>query len=104
MKSFTFAFVLLALAIPASAAEISTAAPAMTPVQQAVGTVTPLELGSKILPPRCWTLQGTSCSSFGSTTACTDDCQNRLSCSCTYYYTYPYGHPSDLFWNCSLEC
>jgi hypothetical protein len=55
--------------------------------------------------PRCYILQGTSCSAAGATTACTDVCNNHLSCTCYNIYAPPYyiivtGH----YWNCNEEC
>jgi hypothetical protein len=89
--AFVFAFVLLALALPASAADISTTAPAPTLEKQIEGPPPPIEL-IKILLPYCSTIQG-SCSPNGSTTPCTDICSNQLSCTC-------YNH----LWYCNLEC
>ena len=103
MKNFAFlvAFALLALTVPASAAETSSkAAPAATLEQQTEG---PLPLLWKIKPPlvqRCYMVQGTSCTTAGATMSCTDACSNNLSCTCVYYYS----NPSVKFWNCDLEC
>ena len=109
MKNFVLviAFVLLA-AVSASAAEISQAAPAASPtpaLEQLVGTPPPLFMGPHQLPPRCYTLQGTSCPAAGATTACTDVCNNALSCTCYNTYAPPYyvivtGH----YWYCNEEC
>jgi hypothetical protein len=104
MKSFTFvvAFALLPLAAPASAAEISKVAPAPTLEQATEGPVAPVE---RMYPPpplieRCSVVQGTSCTTVGSTKACTDVCNNQLSCTCSYYYSNPNVH----FWDCDWEC
>jgi hypothetical protein len=101
MKYFAFviAFALLALAAPASAAEISKAASATTLQQQIEGRPAPLELFRQPIP-RCSAIQGTSCTSVGSTTPCTDVCNNQLSCTCSYYYSTPIQQ----LWNCDWEC
>jgi|GraSoiStandDraft_5_1057265.scaffolds.fasta_scaffold189305_1 hypothetical protein len=107
MKKFALvlAFVLLAT-VSASAAEISAAAPATPALGQLTGgTPPPLFMGPHQLPPRCYTLQGTSCSPSGATTACTDACNDALSCTCENIYAPPYyitviGH----YWNCLQEC
>lgn len=107
MKKFALAvaFVLLAT-VPASAAEIPKAAPATTPLlQQIQGAPPPLFKGPHQLIPRCYTLAGTSCSSAGATTPCTDVCNNQLSCTCQNIYAPPYyiiviGH----YWLCDQEC
>ena len=106
MKKFALvaAFVLLA-AVPVSAAEIANAAPATTPLLQQIEGPAPLFKGIKPLTPYCSTLQGTSCSSAGATTPCTDVCHNQLSCTCYNIYAPPYyvtviGH----YWSCDQEC
>jgi hypothetical protein len=109
MKNFALmiAFALLA-AVPASAAEISKTAPAAPaatleqPAQEAV----PLFAGFiHQFPPRCYTLQGTSCQTAGSTTACTDVCSNNLSCTCYNYYGGPFNNTIiGRYWLCSEEC
>ncbi len=78
MKNFALviAFALLA-AVPVSAAEILPATPAMTPAQQSQEVI-PLFAGIVLPPPRCYTLDGTSCPTAGATKACTDVCQNAL--------------------------
>jgi hypothetical protein len=101
-------FALLA-AIPASAAEIPTAAPtdpaapAMTPAQPAgdliflVGGIQPI--------PRCYTIDGTSCTTTGATKACTDACHNSLSCTCYERWGGTYGTTFlGRYWRCSVEC
>ncbi len=105
MKYFALvvAFALLALTIPASAAEISAeiskAAPATTLDPQIEGRVQPLEMIRPFLQ-YCSAVQGTSCTTIGSKMGCTDSCSNQLSCTCTYYYSNPSVH----FWNCDWEC
>lgn len=108
MKNFALviAFALLA-AVPASAAEISKAAPAapVATLELPAQGETPLFLGIHQLPPRCYAVTGTSCETAGSTMACTDDCSNNLSCTCYNYY----GGPFNLtilgrYWICSEEC
>jgi hypothetical protein len=104
MKKFALvlAFALLPLAVPASAAEISKVAPATTPEQQIKGPVAPVEMMYP-LPPLiqyCSVVQGTSCTTVGSTKACTDVCGDQLSCTCSYYYSNPNVH----FWDCDWEC
>lgn len=106
MKNFALviAFVLLAT-VSASAAEISKAAPATPALEQLGGTPPPLFMGPHQLPPRCYALQGTTCSPSGATTACTDVCNNHLSCTCQNIYAPPYyitviGH----YWDCDDEC
>lgn len=108
MKNFALviAFALLA-AVSASAAETSQAAPtapAMTLENPAQGAA-PLFLGIHQLPPRCYTLQGTSCPTAGSTTACTDACSNNLSCTCYNYYGGPFNQTIiGRYWLCMEEC
>jgi hypothetical protein len=102
MKSFAFmvAFALLALTVPASAAEISTAAPVT--LEQLFEGPAPLEMGKPplVIVPYCWTVHGTSCTEIGATRACTDVCSSQLSCTCTY----DYSNPSVWYWYCDLEC
>jgi hypothetical protein len=105
MKKFALvlAFVLLAT-VPVSAAEISKAAPATTPLLQQIQGTPPLFKGPHLIP-RCSSLDGTSCPSAGATTACTDVCNNQLSCTCYNVYAPPYyvtviGH----YWSCDQEC
>lgn len=95
MKKFAFAvaLMLLAVALPASAAETSSAAPLMTPIQQIESPVQPILMGP-VLIPYCSTVQGTSCTTVGSTRSCTDACHNQLSCTCTSLHR----------WNCLIEC
>jgi hypothetical protein len=109
MKNFALviAFALLAV-VPASAAEISKAAPAapaMTPVQQTQEAI-PLFAGFIHQPvPRCYAMEGTSCQTAGSTTACTDVCFNNLSCTCYDYYGGPYNNTFlGRYWHCNEEC
>ena len=114
--ALVLAFALLAtvsVAISASAAEISQAASAnptapATPATEppVLGTPAPIFDGPKPpLIPRCYTVDGTSCSSSGATMACTDVCHNALSCTCRNIYAPPYyiivtGH----YWDCDDEC
>jgi curli biogenesis system outer membrane secretion channel CsgG len=109
--ALVIAFVLLA-AVSASAAEISQTAPATpaaasTPALEQLpgGTPPPLFMGPHQLTPRCYTLAYTSCPAAGATTACTDVCNNALSCTCYNTYAPPYyvivtGH----YWYCNEEC
>jgi hypothetical protein len=101
MKSFAFviAFALLALAVPASAAEISNVATTTTLLQQIEGRPAPLELFRQPIP-YCSAVQGTSCTTLGATMGCTDVCNDQLSCTCTSLYS----NPSARIWNCSVEC
>jgi hypothetical protein len=101
MKNFALmvAFALLPLAVPASAAEISKAAPATT-LEQITGQAPPLEMMRPPLTPYCSAVQGTSCTTVGATTPCTDVCSNQLSCTCGYNYS----NPNVKFWNCDWEC
>jgi len=105
MKKFALvvAFVLLAT-VPVSAAEISKVEPATTPLLQQIQGTPPLFKGPHLIP-RCSSLAGTSCSSAGATTPCTDVCNNQLSCTCYNVYAPPYyvtviGH----YWSCNQEC
>lgn len=108
MKNFVLvvAFALLAT-VPALAAEISKAAPT-TPAleQQAQGTTPVFEANFIRMPtPYCSTLQGTSCPTAGTTTACTDVCNNQLSCTCYNVYGPPYYTTIvGRYWYCDYEC
>lgn len=86
------ALALFALTVPASAAETSNTAPAMTPAHQIDGPLPLLERVIKPIP-RCSAVTGT-CSPTGSTMACTDACGDHLSCTCTSSHT----------WFCQQEC
>ena len=105
MKNFALviAFALLA-AVPASAAETSKAAPAMTPANQTEAAM--LMFQRPIQPiPYCHTLHGYSCPSAGATRACTDVCNNNLSCTCHNFYGGPYGTTFlGRYWVCDYEC
>ena len=105
MKNFALAiaFALLA-AVPAPAAEIFKAAPAMTPANQTQEAI-PL-FGRPIQPvPYCHTLHGNSCPTAGATRACTDVCNNNLSCTCYNFYGGPYGTTFlGRYWVCDYEC
>lgn len=108
MKKFALvvAFVLLAT-VPLSAAEISQAAPATTPLLQQIQGATPPPLfkGPGPLVPRCYTLDGTTCSRAGATTPCTDVCNNQLSCTCYNVYAPPYYVTViGSYWSCNQEC
>ena len=108
MKKFALVVALaLLVTVPVSAAEISQAAPATTPLLQQIQGTTPPPLfkGPHQLIPYCSTVQGTTCSSAGATTPCTDVCHNQLSCTCQNIYAPPYyiiviGH----YWLCDYEC
>jgi hypothetical protein len=106
--ALVIAFTLLA-ALRVSAAEsatapaLDTAAPAMTPAQPA-GETAPLFMAIGLLP-RCYTIDGTSCTTAGSTKACTDACHNSLSCTCYKRYGGTYGTTYlGSFWSCNVEC
>lgn len=104
MKNFALviAFALLA-AVPVSAAEICQAAPAVTALEQAQEAI-PLFVGPKPIP-RCYTVEGTSCSTTGATRTCTDVCQNLLSCHCYERWGGTYGTTFlGRFWDCLDEC
>jgi len=99
MKSFALvvAFTLLA-AVPASAAETFKAVPSMTPVTQTRA----ISLFAEA--PRCYTLHGYSCAAYGTgaTQACTDACNNDLSCTCRdFYYNSTF---IGWYWVCDYEC
>jgi hypothetical protein len=101
------AFALLA-AISVSGSEIPKVAPATTTLDQQAQRTPPLffEANFKVPPPRCSALDGTSCPTDGATTACTDVCNDALSCTCYSYYTgYPV-HPVLVgrYWYCNQEC
>jgi len=109
--ALAIAFVLLA-AVPSSAAEISAeifqAVPAMTPA------VTPINQTQEAIPlvigpiqpiPRCYTMAGYSCPTAGVVKACTDACQNNLSCTCQNFYGGTYGTTFlGRYWVCRIEC
>jgi hypothetical protein len=86
------AFVLLPLAIQASAADISTDTSTTAVEQQTGRPVAPVMLASALIP-YCSAVQDTSCtpSVSVSTTSCTDLWYNKLSCTCT----------SAHVWSCS---
>ncbi len=102
MKKFVLlaAFALLAIAAPAAAESSATAQadPTVT-LEQITGQPAPVQMINPP-PPYCWQVQGTSCTVVGAKRACTDVCNNNLSCTCTYYYS----NPSVRFWNCQYEC
>lgn len=87
------AFALLPLAIPASAADVSSETPTTAVEQQTEGPVAPVMLVAA-LAPYCSTLQGISCTPTVSTRSCTDVWYNKLSCTCT----------SAHVWSCSAGC
>jgi len=108
MKNFALgiAFVLFTT-VSASAAEMSTAAPATPTLEQLTQGTTPLlfETKFKEITPYCSTLQGTSCPTAGATTACTDVCNNQLSCTCYNVYGPPYYTTViGRYWGCDYEC
>ena len=108
MKNFALVIaVALLAALPASAAETSQAAPAapaMTlehPAQRSA----PLFLVVERFRPRCYTLQGTTCQTAGSTAACTDACSDLLSCTCENFYGGPFHNTLiGRYWVCMDEC
>lgn len=117
MKNFAFviAFALLA-AVPASAAEMASAteitsaveapqaAPAMTPANQTQDLIF-LLAGPRPLLPRCYTVEGTSCSTTGATRTCSDACGNTLGCHCYERWGGTYGTTfMGRFWDCLDEC
>ena len=106
MKKLALVTTLVLLAtVSASAAEISTAAPATPALEQLTPGTAPLFKGIKPLVPYCSTLQGTSCPTAGATTACTDVCHNQLSCTCYNIYAPPYYVTViGRSWGCDYEC
>ncbi len=107
MKKFALVLALVLLAtVSASAAEISQAAPVTPALEQILGTPPPLFMGPQQIPPRCSALDGTTCPTDGATTACTDVCNDKLSCTCHNYYTgYPFHTTlSGRYWYCNEEC
>ena len=102
MKNFAFviAFALLA-AVPASATEICQAAPAVTSEKQIQEAI---PMGPQPIP-RCYTVEGTSCSTTGATRTCTDACRNMLSCTCYERWGGTYGTTFlGRYWDCLDEC
>ncbi len=105
MKNFALmiAFALLAT-VQASAAEISTAAPATPTLEQLTPGRTPQFAAFRPVP-YCSTVQGTSCPAAGATTACTDVCHSQLSCTCYNIYAPPYYIiVIGRYWGCDYEC
>jgi hypothetical protein len=105
MKNFALviAFVFLA-AVPGPAAEISTAAPVITFEQQPQEAI-PLYVGNPEVVPRCSAVDGTSCTTTGATKACTDACNNKLSCTCYERWGGTYGTTFlGRYWRCDWEC
>lgn len=98
MKRFAFvaAFAFLALTIPASAAEVSEAAPATT-LQQ---LETENFLASLKIKMPCSFIEGTSCPYAGNTQTCYDVCGYAVSCTCTAYSP----NPNYRFWRCGWQC
>jgi hypothetical protein len=102
MKYFALlvAVALLALAVPASAAEnptVSTVDLATIFEQPAEGgQSTPIDL-VPVLIPRCSSVNGTSCPARSGPRSCTDVCHNQLSCTCIYY-------SGAWRWRCQQEC
>jgi hypothetical protein len=92
------ALALFALTVPASAAETAKGAPAVTSPSQAAAFP---DLARIIKPvPGCAASQGTSCTTLGSTMACTDVCHDKLSCTCVSSFSNPSVH----VWSCQAEC
>ncbi|HYH45462.1 MAG TPA: hypothetical protein VEG34_07220 [Thermoanaerobaculia bacterium] len=94
------AVALLALAVPASAAEVSpasTAASAAPLELPAEGQFTPIDL--LIITPiqYCSSVHGTSCPARSGPRSCTDVCQNQLRCDCRFY-------SGAWRWYCQQEC
>jgi len=102
MKNFAIlvAVALLALAVPASADEISDAAFLTTLAQQVEAPLPPIDLGIKPVPtrPSCDNVNSLPCSSAGSTTVCQDGCGFSVTCVCT-------THVGTLrYWVCGWQC
>ncbi len=102
MKNFALvvAVALLALAVPASAGEISEAAPQMTPAQQIEAPLSPIDLGITPVPvaPSCDNVNSLACPSAGATTVCRDGCGYKVTCVCT-------THVGPLkYWVCGWQC
>ena len=97
--AFAIAFALLALTIPASAAEVPEAALAMEifqlPQTEEPVAATPLKIK---LP--CSFIEGTSCPYAGNTQTCYDVCGYSVSCTCTA--SSP--NPNYRFWRCGWQC
>jgi hypothetical protein len=98
------AVALLALTVPAAAAEVSEAVPEaapVAPVQQQIGEPLPLLLAigpAPVFTPYCHTIHGTTCTAqVGAKRSCTDVCGNNLSCTCTAY-------AGKKYWWCQYEC
>lgn len=102
MKNFAFvvAVALLALAVPASAGEISEAAFLTTLAQQIEAPLSPIDQGITPFPPvpSCDNVNSLSCSRAGATTVCLDGCGRQVSCVCT-------THVGTLkYWSCGWQC
>lgn len=102
MKNFTLvvAVALFALAVPASAGEISEAAFLTTLAQQIEAPLSPIDLGITPMPtiPSCDNVNSFRCSSAGATTVCHDGCGFQVSCVCTTYVG------TLRYWRCGWQC
>ena len=93
------AFALLALTIPASAAEVPEAAPA-TEVFQLPQTEEPVAVTPLKIRLPCSFIEETSCPYAGNTQTCYDVCGYAVSCTCTA--SSP--NPNYRFWRCGWQC
>jgi hypothetical protein len=102
MKNFALvvAVALLALAVPASASEISEAAFLTTLAQQIEAPLSPIDLGITPvpIPPSCDNVNSLACPRAGATTVCRDGCGYHVSCVCTTYVG------TLKYWNCGWQC
>ena len=99
MKNFALvvAVSLLALAVPASAGEISEAAFLTTLAQQIEAPLSPIDQAI-IIKLSCDLVNGSACPSAGATTTCRDVCGYQVSCVCTTYI----GNLK--YWRCGWQC
>lgn len=102
MKNFALviAVALLALAVPASAGEISEAAFLTTLAQQIEAPLSPINLGITPVPtaPFCDNVNSLACPRAGATTVCRDGCGYSVSCVCTTYVG------TLKYWSCGWQC
>ena len=101
MKNFALvvAVALLALAVPASAGEISEIAPLTTLTPQIEGPLSPIDLGITPVPTQsCDNVNSLACPSAGATTVCRDGCGHQVTCVCTTYVG------TLKYWSCGWQC